>query len=156
MGQTWIRKFRTQSRRDCYSEVVSLRQKQMRTLRPHSLGQAASVRPARPIAFAGLTWNSPNLHCCPDARSRAARGRFCHTVVGSRIILPGWIGGTSGVGGPARAHPSLTTVTIAAQPPASRHSKHAASRSAAAAATQPATQPWRPAEIPTRKCDFTI
>ena len=56
---------------------------------PHSfksrLGhwQAASVRPARPIAFAGM--NSPTLHCCPDARSQAARDRFCHTVAGSSM-----------------------------------------------------------------------
>ena len=81
--------FRTEPH--CNSGNV-IRQKRMRTLtlRQHSfksrLGhwQAASVRPARPIiAFAGL--NSPTLHCCPDARSQAARDRFCHTVAGSSM-----------------------------------------------------------------------
>ena len=119
---------------------------------PHSfksrLGhwQAASVRPARPIAFAGM--NSPTLHCCPDARSR-------RPGTGSVTQWQGavWIRGSSGVGVPAQAHPSLTTVTIAAQP--SRHSKHAASRSAAAAAAWRAEAPLPAAERRGRHCRCT-
>jgi hypothetical protein len=64
-----------------------------------------------------------------------------------------WIPGSSGVGVPAQAHPSLTTVTIAAQP--SRHSKYAASRSAAAAAAWRVEAPLPAAERRGRHCRCT-